>query len=219
MDMNFGDIFVVIDDGKNYLCEPCAVEEKIELGSPQVNTWEVGSDGWLNPIMCKKCKRSIPVICDGEPAKAKKGMDDSNKLLHLQPKLSTQLRELAERVQADRETEAKRHERYLAEWMGQRVDETAGLLFDYLEEGLRKRVQASIRAGSWITLEAVTTGVPAEIQRKFHDAVVKIVIDRFRHEGLEVEPMHPECWDEKSVFDYGENAAPGGCNSTINFRF
>lgn len=219
MDMNFGDIFVVLYDGQSYLCEPCAVEEKIELESQSVCTWAVGSDGWLNPIMCKKCKRSIPVICDGEPAKTKKDMSDNDKLLHLRPKLSTQLRELAKRAQSDKETEAKRHERYLAEWMGDRVDEAAGKMFDHLEEELRKKVQSSIRAGSWITLEAVTSGAPAEIQREFHNAVVKIVIDRFKHEGFEVASMYPECWDEKSVFDYGENAAPNGCSCPINVKF
>jgi hypothetical protein len=66
MDMDFGNVFAAVDEGKNFLCEPCADEEGIDLGSPHVNTWEVGSGGWTGPVMCKACKRSIPVVCDGE---------------------------------------------------------------------------------------------------------------------------------------------------------
>lgn len=62
---SLGSVFASVDNGQNYLCEPCADEAGIELGSPEVNTWPVGSDGWLGPIMCKNCKRSIPVVCDG----------------------------------------------------------------------------------------------------------------------------------------------------------
>lgn len=74
--MNFGDIFAAVDDGNNFLCEPCAREEKVELESPDVNTFEVGSDGWLGPVMCKKCRRSIPVVCDGTPPP-----DDKNRYI------------------------------------------------------------------------------------------------------------------------------------------
>lgn len=76
MDMNFGEVFAVIDGGSNFLCEPCAVEEKIELHSEHVPTWEVGSNGWLAPIACKKCKRSIPVICDGVESKPARPIED-----------------------------------------------------------------------------------------------------------------------------------------------
>lgn len=70
MDMNFGEVFAVVDGGSSFLCEPCAKKEKVELDSEHVPTWEVGSSGWLAPIACKKCLRSIPVVCDGEPAKS-----------------------------------------------------------------------------------------------------------------------------------------------------
>lgn len=61
----FGDVFVAVDDGERFLCEPCAHEEGIDLGADETQTWEVGGDGWLGPIACKKCRRSIPVICNG----------------------------------------------------------------------------------------------------------------------------------------------------------
>lgn len=71
MDMNFGEVFAAIDNGQNFACEPCALKKKIKLHSDKVQTWEVGSNGWLAPISCKYCHRSIPVVCDGMETAAK----------------------------------------------------------------------------------------------------------------------------------------------------
>jgi hypothetical protein len=78
MNMDFGDVFAVVDGGSNFLCEPCAKEAGVELDSEDVPTWEVGSNGWLGPIMCKNCKRSIPVVCDGTEDKKDTNMTVTN---------------------------------------------------------------------------------------------------------------------------------------------
>ena len=75
MNMDFGNVFAAVDGGENFLCEPCARKEKIDLGSPHVNTWEVGSGGWTGPIMCRDCRRSIPVVCDSDEEDAKEVKD------------------------------------------------------------------------------------------------------------------------------------------------
>lgn len=61
----YGDAFAVID-GNTFYCERCAKEKGIDLGADDVQTWEVGSGGWLKPIVCTACKLSIPVVVNGE---------------------------------------------------------------------------------------------------------------------------------------------------------
>lgn len=63
----FGDVFVAMSDD-TFLCEDCAVRHGIDLGDDAVQTWEVGGNGWLGPVVCAECKLSIPVVCDGEEA-------------------------------------------------------------------------------------------------------------------------------------------------------
>jgi hypothetical protein len=60
----FGDIFVAMPDG--FLCQECVIVHKIDVGSDDVDVWQVGSDGWIGPCVCSGCKLSIPVIVDGE---------------------------------------------------------------------------------------------------------------------------------------------------------
>lgn len=61
----YGDAFAVID-GNTFYCERCAKEKGIDLGAEDVQTWEVGSGGWLKPVVCTACKLSIPVVVNGE---------------------------------------------------------------------------------------------------------------------------------------------------------
>lgn len=60
----FGYVFVALADG--FLCEECARDAQLDLGSDDVQTWEVGGDGWLGPCVCNECKLSIPVIVNGD---------------------------------------------------------------------------------------------------------------------------------------------------------
>lgn len=62
----YDDIFVANKDD-TFTCGPCLTEsERKTLGDPEVEVWEVGGDGWMNPIVCKRCKMSIPVVVNGE---------------------------------------------------------------------------------------------------------------------------------------------------------
>lgn len=67
MNMDFGECFVAIEGVARFLCEPCAVKKGVVPHSDDVLTWDVGCAGWLAPILCEECRRSIPIICDGIP--------------------------------------------------------------------------------------------------------------------------------------------------------
>jgi hypothetical protein len=57
-------IFVANRDG-TYHCADC-IPSTVDLGDPDVEVWEERSDGWLRPVICCKCKLSIPVYVDGK---------------------------------------------------------------------------------------------------------------------------------------------------------
>lgn len=63
----FGSLFVAHPDG-TFQCESCADKDKVDWLSDDTNVWEVGSRGWLGPVVCRTCKLSIPVYVDGEEA-------------------------------------------------------------------------------------------------------------------------------------------------------
>ena len=128
--------------------------------------------------------------------------------------LSDELKDLAKQARADEQSAARTIKAYLDQRM-QAVDDTAEKVFVRLREELRKKVKAAPHSKE-LALDIVSTDLPEAIQRKFHDAVVKLVMRRFKHEGLTVKEAPTTCWDEKSVNDYGENAAPGGCCTPIN---
>jgi hypothetical protein len=56
-------IFLANADG-TFLCAGCTPPE-IDLGDDRVEVWEVGSSGWLSPVVCRDCKLSIEVFVDG----------------------------------------------------------------------------------------------------------------------------------------------------------
>lgn len=63
----FGTVFAAIEGGSAFLCEECATEAKVELDSEAVPTWEIGSVGWLGPVVCRDCGLSIPIYVSLPP--------------------------------------------------------------------------------------------------------------------------------------------------------
>ncbi len=61
-------IFVCHADG-TCTCGPCLPDD-VDPADVAVEVWEVGSHGWLGPMVCKACKASIPIVCDGEEARS-----------------------------------------------------------------------------------------------------------------------------------------------------
>ncbi len=55
--------FVANADG-TFLCNRC-IPPHLDLGDERVEVWEVGSSGWLTPVICRDCKLSIEVFVDG----------------------------------------------------------------------------------------------------------------------------------------------------------
>lgn len=52
--------FAVINS--EFICEDCLLpSEKKRLGSDEVDVWDEYSDGWNGPVMCNRCKLSLPV--------------------------------------------------------------------------------------------------------------------------------------------------------------
>lgn len=60
----WGSVLVAHPDG-TFQCEPCARASGVDLEAAQ--TFEVGSDGWTAPVVCRSCRLSIPVYVDGAP--------------------------------------------------------------------------------------------------------------------------------------------------------
>lgn len=61
----YEDIFVA-NDNDTFTCGPCLTPKEVKaLGNDDVEVWNVGSDGWTAPVVCHRCKMSIPVVVDG----------------------------------------------------------------------------------------------------------------------------------------------------------
>jgi hypothetical protein len=60
------DIFVANADG-TYTCGPCLPDD-VDPGANDVQVWDTYSRGWTGPVLCCKCKLSIPVYVEGEAA-------------------------------------------------------------------------------------------------------------------------------------------------------
>lgn len=71
-----------IADRDTFLCGDCnAHTNEYDVGLDRTEVWEWFSHGWLGPVVCRRCKLSIPVVIDGEapagrPGVAKKEEDD-----------------------------------------------------------------------------------------------------------------------------------------------
>lgn len=65
----FGTVFAAVDGGAVFLCEECATAAKVELDSESVPTWEIGSVGWLGPVVCRDCGLSIPIYVSSSTTK------------------------------------------------------------------------------------------------------------------------------------------------------
>jgi hypothetical protein len=61
-------VFVANADG-TFLCRSC-IPPTLDLGDDRVEVWEVGSSGWLTPVVCRDCKLSIEVFVDGNEVTA-----------------------------------------------------------------------------------------------------------------------------------------------------
>jgi hypothetical protein len=59
---SYGHVFVVLEDGSTFLCEACATTDRVDLAT--ADTWEVGSTGWLGPVVCAHCGLSIPIYVE-----------------------------------------------------------------------------------------------------------------------------------------------------------
>jgi len=56
--------FIVTND--EVICEDCYTpSERASLGDDDVEVWQEGSEGWTGPVVCARCKSSLPVVCDG----------------------------------------------------------------------------------------------------------------------------------------------------------
>jgi len=59
------DAVVHCDNGQCH-AHPIEREYNIDCSPDDVECWDVGSEGWISPVVCKQCKLSIPVVVDGE---------------------------------------------------------------------------------------------------------------------------------------------------------
>lgn len=60
-------IFVALDN--DFLCEDCLPADlRARLGDEDVQVWGEYSSGWTEPVICRDCRRSIPVFVNGHVA-------------------------------------------------------------------------------------------------------------------------------------------------------